>query len=276
VKSLIISFAVFLLLCGTVAFFTFGYLSDRGPREMMDELYTGGKLLLFRHGMIEKLSSGEMTRLYHSTCTRKCHSRDVIEKKPRTAMEWEWIVSRMQAPDRAGIADHHAEAITRYLQEHFLSNVPTIMPEKTMRFVRRHLWKSDFGESDLYLDIIYMPSLHLSLLPYLIASTSPPQHEGAVFIIYINTHQGTIPPWNLMGMARLQDGDGLSLKATGWTVIYEDGQGHHKQGILTFPMIDDSKSTAMEVAVQLPGMRKRIYQWKLPIPRFEGEDDGER
>jgi hypothetical protein len=32
----------------------------------------------------------------------------------------------------------------------------------------------------------------------------------------------------------------------------------------------------MEVAVQLPGMRKRIYQWKLPIPRFEGEDDGER
>ncbi len=267
---------MFLLLCGAVVFLTFVYLIDQGPREMVDELYIGGKLFLYKRGMIEKLSSGETMRLYESTCTRKCHSRDVIEKKPRTAMEWEWIVSRMKAPDRAGIADHHAEAITRYLQEHFLSNVPTIMPEKTMRFVRRHLWKSDFGQSDLYLDIIYMPSVHLSLLPYLIASTSLPQHEGAVFLIYVNTHQGAIPPWNLMEMATLQGGDGLSLKATGWTVLYEDGQGHHKQGILTFPMIDDSKSTAMNVAVQLPGMRKRIYQWKLPIPRFDGKDDGER
>ncbi len=268
-----ISFAVFLLLCGTVVFFTFAYLSDQEPREMFTELYTGGKLFLFRRGMLENLSAGEITRLYQTTCTRKCHGRDVIENKPRTAMEWEWIMGRMKVPDRAGIADHHAEVITRYLQEHFLSNVPTIMPEETMRFIRRYLWKSDFGESDLYLDIIYMPSMHLSLLPYMIASNSPPQHEGAVFVIYVNTHQGTIPPWNFMEMATLQDGNGLSLKATGWTVIYEDGQGHHKQGILTFPMIDDSRSTAMNVAVQLPGMRERIYQWELPIPRFEGEDD---
>ncbi len=270
-----ISIAVFLALSGTISFFTFVYLSDQNPKEMIGELYTGGKLFLYRRGMIEKLSSGEITRLYRSTCTRKCHSKDVVEGKPRTAMEWEWIMSRMKAPERAGIADHHAETITRYLQEHFLSNVPTIMPEKTMRFIRRHLWKSDFGESDLYLDIIYMPSLHLSLLPYLVASNSPSQHQGAVFIVYVNTHQGTIPPWNLKEMATLQDGNGVSLQATGWTVIYEDGQGHHKQGILTFPKIDDSKPTGMNVAVQLPGMRERIYQWQLPIPKFKGEESSE-
>ena len=162
-KSLFISIAVFLLLCGTVLFLTFLYLTDQTPKEMAGNIVTEGKLLLYKYDMVEKLSSAEMTQLYRSTCTRQCHSRDVIEDNPRTAMEWEEVVTRMKAPDRAGITDHHAAAITRYLQTNFLSNVPTVLPEKTMRFIKRHLWKSDFGESDLYLDIIYIPHEYHSL-----------------------------------------------------------------------------------------------------------------
>ena len=30
-----------------------------------------------------------------------------------------------------------------------------------MRFVRQHLWRSDFGDNDLFLDIIYVPREHL-------------------------------------------------------------------------------------------------------------------
>ncbi len=242
---------------------------------MLAELYTGGKLLLYKHDLIGGLTSGEMTRLYKTTCTRKCHSSDVIESRPRTALEWDWIMTRMKTPDRANINDHHAEAITRYLQEHYLSNVPTIMPEKTMKFVRRHLWKSDFGESDLYLDIIYLPRLHHSLLPYLIATNSPPVIKGAIFIVFINTHQGEIPPWDLVEMATLGSDDGSLLKATDWELIYDDGQGHHKQGILIFPAIDDSQSATLDISVKLPGMRKRIFQWNLPIPPCQEVDHAE-
>ncbi len=271
-KFLFIGF-VPLGLCGTVLFLTFVYLSDQHPGEVIDDLYTNGTLLLFKHGLVKDLSSDEITQLYDSSCNRKCHSKDVIENHPRTSYEWEWIVTRMQAPDRAEINDRQAQAITRYLQEHFLSNTPTIMPEKTMRFVKRHLWRSDFGESDLYLDIIYVPRLHLSLLPYLVASNSPPERGSAVFVVFVNTHQGAIPQWDLAEMATLRNGDGGSRKAIGWKLIYEDGQGHHKQGILTFPAIDDSQPAALDVAIRLPGMRERIFQWDLPIPTFMARSD---
>ncbi len=273
VKSLLVSAGLSLLLGGAGLFFTFAYLSDQSPGEMLDDLYTGGTLVLFKYGLIRDLSSDETTQLYQSSCNRKCHSMDVIEKHPRTSLEWEWIVTRMQAPDRAGINDRETAVITRYLQERFLSNIPTIMPEKTMRFVKRHLWRSDFGESDLFLDIIYVPRLHLSLIPYLVASNSPPKTESAVFVVFVNTHQGTIPPWDLVEMATFQNGDGGPQKAIGWKLIYEDGQGHHKQGILTFPAIDDSQTGTLEVAIRLPGMRERIFQWDLPIPAYVARSD---
>ncbi len=271
-KSLLVSFAVFLLLCGIVSTFLYLYLSEQGPDEMLAELYTGGKLLLYRYDLTGELTPGEMTRLYKTTCTRKCHSSDVIESRPRTALEWDWIMTRMKARERADINDHYAMAITRYLQQHYLSNVPTIMPEKTMRFVRRYLWKSDFGESDLYLDIIYLPRLHHSLLPYLVASNSPPLIEGTVFIVFINTHQGEIPPWDLVEMVTLGSDSSPPLGAENWELIYEDGQAHHRQGILTFPAIDDSQLATLNISVTLPGMRQRVFQWSLPIPPYQEVD----
>lgn len=275
-KSLVISIIVFLFLCGTALFLVFIYLTDQTPKEVIDDIVTEGKLFLYQYDMVEKLSSDEMTQLYQNTCTRKCHGTDVIENKPRTAAEWEEVMIRMKAPDRADINDHHAQAITRYLQEHFLSNLPTVLPEKTMRFVRRYLWKSDFGESDLYLDIIYVPREQRSLLPYLVASNSPPAEQGALFVIYINTHQGTLPPWNLAEMATLQDNSGHQQNAIDWQVLYQDNQRHHNQGILTFPDIDVSKSSGLDVAIHLPGMKKRIFQWSLPIPPYTGNDHVEQ
>jgi len=275
VKSLLISISVFLLLSASAVFLFFMYLADMTPKQMIDDIYTEGKLLLYKQNMIDELSSDEMTQLYRSTCTRKCHSKDVIENRPRTALEWEWIVTRMKAPDRAGISDRHAAAITRYLQKHYLSNVPTVLPEKTMRFIKRHLWKSDFGDNDLYLDILYIPRAHLSLLPYLITSNTPQQKSGTVFVIYINTHQGSIPPWNLAEMATLHDSNGNTQNANSWEVLYEDGQHHHRQGILTFPAIDEGQSTVMDVTIHLPGMKERTFQWLLPIAQFTGNDDAE-
>ncbi len=272
-KSLLISIGVFFLLSVPALFLLFMYLTEMTPEQLTNSIYTEGKLFLYKQDMIERLSPDEMTQLYQATCTRQCHSRDVIEDKPRTALEWEWIVTRMKMPDLADISDKHADAITRYLQEHYLSNVPTVLPAKTMRFIKRHLWKSDFGDSDLYLDIIYIPREHLSLLPYLVARKIPKQKSGAIFIVYVNTHQGTIPPWNLAEMSTLHDGNGNTQHANGWEIIYEDGQNHHKQGILTFPAIDERKPAIIDVTIHLPGMRERVFQWNLPIARFTDNDD---
>ena len=104
----------------------------------------------------------------------------------------------MKAPDRAGIADRHAETITRYLQNNFLSNVPTVLPEKTMKFRQAAIYgEAISGKSDLFLDVIYIPREHFSLLRYLGVRNTPTDQQAAIFIVYINTHQGSVPPWNL-------------------------------------------------------------------------------
>jgi len=266
VKSLLVSITVFLLLCGAILFLVFMYLTDQAPEGVINNIYNAGKLSLYKHGMVEKLSANEIKRLYQDTCTRKCHGKDVIEKKPRTAAEWESVITRMKAPDRAGITDRHAETITRYLQNNFLSNVPTVLPEKTMKYLKQYLWRSDFGEDDLFLDVIYVPREHFSLLRYLGVRNTPPDQQSALFVVYINTHQGSVPPWNLAEMATLHDNNGHTQKAIGWDVLYQDGQRHHNQGTLTFPGIDINKATELEIKMSLPGLGMKTFQWSLPVP----------
>lgn len=268
-KSLLVSITLFLLFGGTVIFLAFMYLADQTPGAVIDSIQREGKFFLYKHNLVEKLSSGEITLLYRSTCTRKCHGKDVIENKPRTAAEWEAVVTRMKAPDRAGINDRHADTITRYLQNNFLSNVPTVLPEKTMRFLKKYLWRMDFGEGDLFLDIIYVPREHFRLLRYLGVSNLPPDQQHAFFIVYINTHRGAIPDWNLAEMSTFRVNKGNPQNAIGWKVLYRDGQRHHIQGMLTFPGIDISQSNELEVTMKPAGMGTKIFQWSLPVPPME-------
>ena len=269
VKSLLISITLFLLLGGTVIFLAFMYLTDQTPGAVIEGIQREGKFFLYKHNMVEELSSREITLLYRSTCTRKCHGKDVIEKKPRTAAEWESVVIRMKAPDRAGITDRHADTITRYLQNNFLSNVPTVLPEKTMKFLKKYLWRMDFGEGDLFLDIIYVPREHFRLLRYLGVSHLPPDQQHAFFIVYINTHRGTVPDWNLAEMSTFRVNNGNPQNAIGWEILYRDGQRHHVQGMLTLPGIDISQSNELEVTMKPAGMGTKIFQWSLPIPPLE-------
>lgn len=265
-KSLLVSLAVFLLLCGTIFLLALMYLTGQTPNDVINGAYSAGRLSLYRYGIVKKLSSNEIKQLYQNTCTRKCHGKDVIEKKPRTASEWESVVARMKAPDRADIADRYAETIVQYLQNHFLSNVPTVLPESTMKFLKKYLWKSDFGESDLFLDVIYVPREHLGLLRYLGVNKIPQDEQAALFVVYINTHQGAVPPWKLAEIVTLHDNNGHIQNASGWEVLYEDGQRHHNQGVLVFPNIDTNKATELEMKISLPGLGLRTFQWSLPVP----------
>ncbi len=265
VRLFLLSAGLFLLVLGTLVLGSFVYLLEPGPEGRLRYLQTAGKLLLHRYSLIESLSPAETKRLYLSNCTRKCHSRDVIELTPRTAREWEWIVARMGVADRAELTEPEAKTIVEYLQLNYLSNVPTVLSEETMRFLKRHLWRMDFGENDLYFDIIYIPRVHRSLMPYLAFNSAPRISDEALFIVYVNTHSGVVPQWDLAQITTLTDDRGRERGAIGWEVLYEDGQQHHRQGILTFPG-SEQESGSLEMTIHPPGMRKRVFQWSLPIP----------
>ena len=271
-KPLTITVCIFLSIVALATTAGVFVLVEPGTRGRLHHIATSSNLFLYRHALIGHLTEQEEQTLYRATCTRKCHSTDVIEEKPRTAVEWEWVVARMNAADRADMSPPEARSITRYLQRNFLSNVPTTLPESTMAFMKKHLWKSDFGEDDIYLDLIYIPRVHSALMPYLVAGragTADSQPAlGPRFILYINTHQGTVPPWNLAEMATLRNGSGIELQANDWQVIYDDGQEHHRQGLLTFPAINIDDIAVIEVEINLPGIRKKHFLWDLPIPDF--------
>lgn len=280
-RIFLISLAIFMFLAATLAGVGFFLLVEPGEEGRLEVLRQTSRLMLFRANLIDRLTEKETVHLYKSSCTRKCHSRDVIENSQRTAMEWDSIVRRMQSSVKAGksadITDREAILITEYLQRNFLSNVPTILPEHVMRFLKINLWRMDFGESDLYLDVILLPPQHRSLMPYLVMERTPYRGFDTLFVIYVNTHQGTVPPWDLSGMATLRDSQGNEYHANGWKVLYEDGQKHHRQGILTFPAPSQGPSPGelaagiLEITIRLPNMRKRVFQWNLPVPPLENK-----
>lgn len=267
-----LSLTLFTFILATVSLLAFVYMIEPGSGGRLQYLMTTGKLLAHKYELIEELSPTETRQLYLSSCTRKCHSRDVIELAPRTALEWEQIVARMKIQAKAGFKEIEARAIVAFLQQNYLSNVPTILPEATMRFLKRHLWRLDFGESDLYFDIIYLPRGYRHLMPYLAFKSKPRDGDEALFVVYVNTHTGILPRWNLADFASIRVAGGREAKATAWQVLYEDGQQHHKQGILTFPAItakDSEHPRSLEMVIRPPAMRERVFQWRLPTPKAE-------
>lgn len=261
------SFVIFLLLLGTLSLGGYAYLIEPGPEGRIRYLKSTGKLLLYKYSLVDKLMPREVKRLYKSTCTRKCHSRDVIEGKPRTSMEWGQIVERMGQPDRADLSFNEKRTIVEYLQRNFLSNVPTLLPDHTMRFLKKHVWRLDFGDEDLYFDIIYMPLELRRFMPFLAMKARPTDAKGAAFIVYVNTHSGIIPDWDMSEITVIEDDAGNELEAIEWQVLFEDVDKHHRQGILSFPAISEG-AKSLVLTIRPKGMRQRSYQWSLPIPKY--------
>jgi hypothetical protein len=265
-KALLASAGIVVALLAAAAFAAIAFLTEQRPQAALEAARSALIVFLYERGVVGELTPAEAARLYRDSCTRKCHGKDVVEGKPRTAAEWETVLSRMAAPDRAALGDRAAGAVTRHLQTHFLSNVPTVLPDAIMRFVRKHLWRSDFGEGDLFLDLVHVPREHGRLLPYLGVRDVEPPPRGALFVVFLNTHRGSVPPWNLAEMATLRAGDGQSQAASGWKVLYGDAQQHHRQGLLRFDDANIHDAGEVEVRLDLPGLGTRTFLWHLPVP----------
>ena len=264
-RTLLVTISIIALLLAT-AYGLFIYIFVNPSEGILPYSYTRARLMLYSLSIVGDITPEEERLLYQSTCTRRCHSRDVIERTPRTAKEWEDIVERMSK--KTTITKPVKEAVVSYLQENFLSNVPTIISDELMGFLKKYMWRMDFGENDLYIDIIYIPRGMEDILPYL-GVKQPVEGSGSTFLVFLNTHQGVLPHWNLAKLSALMY-KGKRLLPLQWKVIYVDSKGHHKEGLLIFPHFDTSGLEGFEIIIAPPGIKKRRFFWQLPIPEFEG------
>src|SRR3989304_2779561 len=229
-------FATLLLIMAITAFFLF---IDTKPLNRFEYLNTMARITAFKFTGLPRLDDAETRFLYNNSCTRRCHSRDVVERAKHTPREWEDTVKRMRSVNNARLTDSEASAITKYLQKNYLSNVPTILSYEANRFLKQYLWRSDFGESDLYIDVIYTPVEYFNLMG---GTSDAEKHK-----------------------------DSRTYEPTDWKVSYESGDLHHMEGVLRFKKVKNEKGFMELVLRDLPGQKERLFRWDLPVPEFNGK-----
>lgn len=258
-----------ILLCAaTIAFFLFVDTRPMGSFEYLNET---ARVTIFRFTGFPKLDERETKFLYIGSCTRKCHGKDVVERTKHTSREWEDVVRRMRFSNGARLTEHEALQITRYLQKNYLSTVPTILSNDANKFLKQYLWRSDFGESDLYVDVIYAPMEYYNLMGGANDAEKYNIDEYTVFLIYLNTHQDRLPQPAMNKQAVLKDKDGRMYEPVDWKLSYESGDFHHMEGILRFKKIKNEKGFMELVLKDLPGQKERLFRWELPVPEFKGK-----
>ncbi len=105
-------------------------------------------------------------------------------------------------------------------------------------------------------------------MPYLAFKSKPRESDETLFVVYVNTHTGVVPPWDISDIVTIKVGVERQTGAPFWQELYRDGQDHHMQGILTFPAVtgSDNHTDSLEMIIHPPAMRERVFQWHLPIP----------
>lgn len=265
-KAFLITSAIFVGFIMSLALATFLILVDTSPMGKMEYLFQLGKLNLYRYTGVGNLSDPEIRLIYEGSCTGKCHSRDVVERSAHNVREWEEIVGRMRTANKANVTSHEARVITTYLTKRYGSNIPTILTLEGGKYLKKYLWRSDFGESDLYVDVIYTPMQYFNFIGGSSVVEGYDAGKYMLFKVYINTHQNKLAPYPIEKLAILKTSDGKEARLALWKVIYESADYHHREGMLAFERIEDGPASISISLMDLPGQKERIFQWDLPIP----------
>lgn len=269
-KRLLAALAVTFVLVFTAAAAGFWLFVDTSPLTRGEYLASVLKLRAYNWGFAE-LTEEEVRTLFRLRCSGRCHGTGPVETSRHTAREWQKIIDRMRV-NGASVTEKEEVAIVGFLQKNYGSNVPTILSPEANRFLKRNLWKSDFGESDLYVDIIYAPAEYFDLMGGIIEGKRFDPDKNLVFMIYLNTHQDKLKPWPLKELTELRDARGELLPSS-WEVTYESGDKHHVEGVLIFKDTGTNGDYMDLVLKDLPGQKERLFHWDLPIPVFEEKDD---
>lgn len=265
-KAFLIATIIFIAFLATLTLAAFLILVDTSPVGKMEYLYEIGKLNVFRYTGLGSLNDAEIKMLYKNACTRKCHSRDVVERSAHNIREWEDIIRRMRSVNKARITESEAKVITAYLTKHYGSNIPTVLTAEGGKYLKKYLWRSDFGESDLYVDVIYTPVEYFNFVGGSSIVEGYRADGYTIFKVYINTHQNKLAPFLLEKLSLLKTSSGNEFRPILWKVIYESADYHHREGLLIFKKVDGNSTSMSLSLMDLPGQKERAFQWDLPIP----------
>lgn len=265
-KAFFIASGIFVVVLFTLALTAFFILVDTSPMGKMEYLLETGKLNLFRYIGIGSLDERGIKLVYEGVCTRKCHSRDVVERSAHTAREWEAVIRRMRDINGAKVTKSEVRVILSYLAKRYGSNIPTVLTPEGGRYLKKYLWRSDFGESDLYVDIIYTPVEYFRFVGGNSEVEGYRADSYTLFKVYINTHQNKLLPFPLENIAFLKADNGNRYRPVLWKVTYESADNHHREGILIFEKFKGGVKSMTMTLRDLPGQKERFFQWELPIP----------
>ena len=89
--------------------------------------------------------------------------------------------------------------------------------------------------------------------------------DSLVFNVAMNTHSVDLDQYDLGELAVLRDDRGNEYRAISWESA---SGGHHRTGILTFPILPDSlsqgKAGYLEIVIRdVAGIEERVLKWEL-------------
>src|SRR4030066_1852860 len=104
-RAFFITSSIFIGFLAALALATFLILVDTSPMGRMEYLFEIGRLTLFRYTGHGNMKDRDVKLIYEGRCTRKCHSRDVVERSAHNVREWEEIIGRMRAVNKANVTE---------------------------------------------------------------------------------------------------------------------------------------------------------------------------
>ncbi|MBF0171568.1 MAG: hypothetical protein HQK87_10880 [Nitrospinae bacterium] len=242
----------------------------RDTQEFMQDArraYAGGRIALYRRGLLDRLDPEEVRQVYQSSCYRQCHGEAVMLTAVLSPAGWIQVVERMRVKEGVDIGGREADAIIQYLEEEY----PAVRSPYTYA-VRRQthdaVWRNDDGAGDIYLDVIYATPEYLRS----IGMSSQIDQYGAqrdhVFIVSFTAHEGAVPPYDLDRISALSvDGGKRVRPSSPWELRFETADRHHYEALVRFSRSGDGEARRrLELFVEtVGGAPVRSYAWELPL-----------
>ena len=135
-RAFFIASSIFIGFLAALALAAFLILVDTSPMGRMEYLFEIGRLSVFRYTGLGNMSDRDVKLIYEGRCTRKCHSRDVVERSAHNVREWEEIIGRMRAVNKANVTNSEGTVITTYLTKRYGSNIPTILTAEGGKYLK--------------------------------------------------------------------------------------------------------------------------------------------
>ena len=274
-KKIIISgIALIIIITGTVVFLSFSL----GATSASGDISSVGRMMLFRYGIVKSITPKDERFIFEYNCSKRCHSRDVIDRANHTPFEWAAVVDRMRNVNNVELKDREAAVIIRHLQTTRLPIASSLSSDIVHKMFKQ-LWKSDFGEGDVYIDVVYSTPEYFKATGALTHLERFQADEYLVFLINLTVHTGKLAPYRMDELAVLMDDKGREIKPVeGWEIIFETGDNHHREGIIRFPKKDssgkpviDKDTKSFELIIKdVARIKQRVFRWELPIKYPEG------